>query len=373
MEIDNKLRDLNNNFSKTIRKLENSVLFWNRFNLSLPGRICVANTFLLSLINHLGSFLMPEPTQIERMQSIIDNFCSGSLNIAKSRLYIPPKKGGLGLMPIKEFLIAQHTFWFKRCWFSTRDNWRVDLTSAGYGNPITTNPDEICRLANPVLHSLAKSFFNFKERFFEKEGNFKLAFILNNPIFRRNNSDFRILDSAFFKGSNLFKVAMLRFCDLFTDDKFKYFKDLRKLNDEYLLDFSLVIFFKLRAAMMFFLHSRKNSVDKNAISILSFFNTFKKGSKSCRKVLLSHQNNLETRDSNLVVSFFNICQLPVPDTNAIESCLNLWTVNSIPNYFHEFIFKFYNNRLGINTRTSHFGGLTRACTFCSLAGSGADD
>ena len=132
---------------------------------------------------------------------------------------------------------------------------------------------------------------------------------------------------------------MLRFCDLFTDDKFKYFKDLRKLNDEYLLDFSPVIFFKLRAEMMFFLHSRKNSVDKNAISILSFFNTFKKGSKSCRKVLLSHQNNLETRDTNLVVSFFNICQLPVPDTNAIESCLNLWTVNSIPNFFREFIFK----------------------------------
>ena len=72
---------------------------------------------------------------------------------------------------------------------------------------------------------------------------------------------------------------MLRFCDLFTDNKFKYFKDLPKLNYEYLLDFSLVIFFKLRAAMMFFLHSRKNSVDINAISILSFFNTFKKGSK----------------------------------------------------------------------------------------------
>ena len=133
---------------------------------------------------------------------------------------------------------------------------------------------------------------------------------------------------------------MLRFCDLFTDDKFKYFKDLRKLNDEYLLDFSPVIFFKLRAAMMFFLHSRKNLVDKNAISILSFFNTFKKGSKSCRKVLLSHQNNLETRDTNLVVSFFNICQLPVPDTNAIESCLNLWTVNSIPNYFRDLFLNF---------------------------------
>ena len=40
----------------------------------------------------------------------------------------------------------------------------------------------------------------------------------------------------------------------------------------------------------------------------------------------------------------------------------------------EFIFKFYNNKLGLNTRTSHFGGDTRDCTFCSLLGdSGIDE
>ena len=38
-------------------------------------------------------------------------------------------------MRIKQFLIAQHTLWFKRCCTSTRDNWRVDLTVAVYGGP----------------------------------------------------------------------------------------------------------------------------------------------------------------------------------------------------------------------------------------------
>ena len=120
MEIDSNLEFLSRNFDKTIKKMEPTVLYWNRFNLSLPGRIKISNTFLLSLINHLGCFMMPKDDQIEKMQKIIDNFCVGTLNCAKGRLYTFPKKGGLGLMPIKQFLIAQHTLWFKRCCTSTR-------------------------------------------------------------------------------------------------------------------------------------------------------------------------------------------------------------------------------------------------------------
>ena len=70
--------------------MENTVLYWNRFNLSLPGRIKMSNTFLLSLINHLGCFIMPQEDQIEKMQKIIDNFCVGTHNCAKGRLYTFP-------------------------------------------------------------------------------------------------------------------------------------------------------------------------------------------------------------------------------------------------------------------------------------------
>ena len=35
----------------------------------------MSNTFLLSLINHLGCFIMPQEDQIEKMQKIIDSFC----------------------------------------------------------------------------------------------------------------------------------------------------------------------------------------------------------------------------------------------------------------------------------------------------------
>ena len=57
---------------------------------------------------------------------------------------------------------------------------------------------------------------------------------------------------------------------------------------------------------------------------------------------------------------------PVPDASDIEAVNSLWCLNSLPNKFREFLFKFYNNRLGLNVRTSHFGGETRYCTFCQI-------
>ena len=79
-------------------------------------------------------------------------------------------------------------------------------------------------------------------------------------------------------------------------------------------------------------------------------------------------NNFNTCDTTTTVSFFNICGVPVPDSETLESVLSLWTINAIPNQLREFIFKFFNNKLGITTRTFHFGGTTRFCTFCSAAG-----
>jgi hypothetical protein len=43
-----------------------------------------------------------------------------------------------------------------------------------------------------------------------------------------------------------------------------------------------------------------------------------------------------------------------------------WSRVFYPNKLREFIFKFYNNLLGLNTRVSHFNReIARACTFCT--------
>ena len=198
MTIDQKAKKLLDNFDITIKKIKSVANFWTKFKLSLPGRIAVANTYLILQINHIGCFLTPSDFQLSEMQKIIDSFCIGSLNVSSERRYLPAKMGGLGLIKLSDFITAQQTMWIKRASLSTRDNWRIDLTPLGHGNIFTINPADISRTEHPILHGLANSFFSFVEYFILQKNNFEHSYILNNPIFERGPKDKRILDTNFF-------------------------------------------------------------------------------------------------------------------------------------------------------------------------------
>jgi hypothetical protein len=57
LEIEGDSGRFNNSFERVCTKIANNISSWNRFNLSLPGRICIAKTMLYSQINYLGCFL----------------------------------------------------------------------------------------------------------------------------------------------------------------------------------------------------------------------------------------------------------------------------------------------------------------------------
>ena len=106
------------------------------------------------------------------------------------------------------------------------------------------------------------------------------------------------------------------------------------------------------------------------MSIGMFFGSFKKGSKYCRNVLLKKNIHMVeiTRGEN-ILKFFDLISLPIPDKQEVENVSAFWSITTLPNKFREFLFKFFNNRLGLNVRTVHFGGETRFCTFCLLENS----
>jgi len=65
-------------------------------------------------------------------------------------------------------------------------------------------------------------------------------------------------------------------------------------------------------------------------------------------------------------SFFNITEIPYPGNVNFAVNAGLWNNSGFTNRQKMFLFKFYNNTLGINTRTSHFAqNGTRHCFFCS--------
>ena len=229
------------------------VQFWDRFSLTLPGRISIAKTFLFSLINHLGCFLQPSEEQVAKMQNIIDGFCTGKLRTAADRIHLDPADGGLGIFSVKNFLIAQQVCWFKRAAQSSRDNWRVDLLLAGYGNIFTIDPKEMDRSRHPILMGLAESFSTFIKCFTERNDNFYSAFILNNPAFLYENNT-RLNLEFFGRSSNIFKIAQLTFNDFFSGGTFLSFVTL---NEKFGININLATYFRLRGTLLHFLGEKK--------------------------------------------------------------------------------------------------------------------
>jgi len=115
-----------NNGTVILEKIRKQVNFWNRFNLSLPGRINVAKSFMYSQINYLGCFLPLSDEVIKEMSTVIEKFVRGKLHIGIQKLYDAPMDGGLGLFKVKEFLETQCCAWVKRA-YNCDELWKKEL------------------------------------------------------------------------------------------------------------------------------------------------------------------------------------------------------------------------------------------------------
>jgi len=249
MKIDNKLENLTGNFDLVISKMLRTVNFWARFGLTLPGRIAITKTFLLSQLNHLGCFLMPQEPQLNRMQEICDRFCQGKLRIAKSRLYLSYEEGGIGLINLKDFLVAQHVLWFKRAGISTRDNWRCELYNLGMGNLYAVNPNKVDEIRHPILQGLSKSFWYFLDKFNRLPGNLQKSFVFNNPLILRNATGPGILDLNFFRAGNcnFYRLSQMSFNDFWDNNGFRSLSDLNTNSN---LMLSYANYFNLRSSLL---------------------------------------------------------------------------------------------------------------------------
>ncbi len=220
MDFDRNLSSLNNYFDTVEVKIRRMTEHWDRFKLTLPGRISVCKTFMLSLMGYLGCIITPSDQQLKRLQEVTDNFCLVTLQVAKKRRYLPSNEGGLGLINLKEFVISLQCAWIKRVTQHWGDNWRFDVKAKCYGNALIANTQTFQAQENPILFKICTSFGQFSAEFTNKDDNYKKAYIFRNPFFTRGRNDGRILCERFF-GLNgddhleLRKIAKLKYEDFF--------------------------------------------------------------------------------------------------------------------------------------------------------------
>ena len=104
-----------NRFTDSIKKIKDRIRekinFWTRFNLSLPGRVCIAKTMLYSQTCYLGCFLPIPGNDITEMQNLITDFVVDRLKVGKKHFFLSPGEGRLGLFELKTFLESQKCAW----------------------------------------------------------------------------------------------------------------------------------------------------------------------------------------------------------------------------------------------------------------------
>ncbi len=162
VEINSKLDNIDDLFLTIGEKILNLILFWSRFRLSLCGRIAIVKTLLIPQINYLGCFLTPSRAVLDGLQEMLNDFSLHGLKVSKDRLYLPPEKGGLGLIHLGTFLMAQKCSWIKRAHSSVIDNWRVTMRKLAPKDDVSLiRLCDVDRYRNPILFDIIEGYETF--------------------------------------------------------------------------------------------------------------------------------------------------------------------------------------------------------------------
>ncbi len=142
------------------------------------------------------------------------------------------------------------------------------------------------------------------------------------------------------------------------------------MNLEFNVNFTLVTYMRLHEALQFYVNSRKNDEQTFAVSLEFFIKSFNRGSKPFRTILRYAENSrLSIENLNTVTTFFSLIGIPKCDESVLKKCWGMWNSTYIGNICREFIYKFYNNILGLNSRVSKFvPGHDAECTICKISG-----
>jgi exonuclease III len=363
-------QELNGNFSKAFEKIKNTGTFWERFRLSLPGRICVAKTLMLSQISYFGSILSPSTQQLAEIEQVIQNFVSGKLKIGKELINCGYFKGGLNMIDLRDFLSSLKCSWVKRTLNCTIDNWRKDLNTLSRNNVLILDPAAV-PMHFPIKRIIALDFWRFKAAFYLRNENFEQSFLLGNPLLissRRNRS---LYDPKPLFGENVpdpnWKLKISDVTD--PGGRVKNFQNIREIfglhvTIEMYNDLCSAIYESRIVNQKQIVHLANN----NDISLEHFLTRFKKGSKPFRKIFeLNRCKKINVMEKTTVKTFFRLTSIQIPVARDVEQIIAQWSCFYYPNKLREFIFKFRTNQLGLNTRVSHFNAnISRACTFCNL-------
>jgi len=368
LEIEGDSNNFNRTFEKIYTKVRNNIAIWRRFNLSLPGRLCIAKTMLYSQVNYIGCFLEIPQNISKRISDLITDYVSGDLNLATKRLYLPTQMGGLGLFELDSFLAAQRCSWIQRS-LDLDEKWKLNLYFYSNGNIPNIRMSSINQQERPVLYGIVCAYEKFLEGFTKHNENFWGAPLFENTaLFVSLRQKIRLTADFFtrdFFAANKEKIMSLKVRDFFLNkdslirlEGFCANTNLQLTRD----DFNTL---KSTCSMAKTKYSKKESSKEKCVELSDFLNRRKKGCKRYRKMIVG--DDLSYIPHNMIK--FAETTETIIDLETSKKLNSMWANTALGNSTRTFIFKLHNNTAGYNLAVSHFvRGHSPNCTFCDILG-----
>ncbi len=345
-------------------KIRNQIRFWGRFDLSLPGRVSIAKTFLYSQINYLGCFLPISEEKINMFETLIEDYVRGPLNISQDRMTLTREEGGVGLFKISIYLAGQICTWAKRAQ-SLDDNWKLRLYAKSYGSALNIRSGKFDPVTEPIISNIAKNFTIFIGKLSTTKRNIKESYVLENDAvtFEGENGG-RITEEFFgdddFNGQ-MRKIGNLKVSDIIKDDgeivSYKVFSERTNIR---IREAKYETLSRICANLV---EEAGNFAGIKPVDLTTFCNRFRKGSKSYRRIISGPR--IETIPRNMQT--FADCTDTIIGLSLSEKINGLWGHSFFNNDVQSFLFKLHGNVLGINSRVAHFiRDHSPVCTFCRL-------
>jgi hypothetical protein len=220
-----------------------------------------------------------------------------------------------------------------------------------------------------VLHGLATAFEKLRVCHDSANENFLKATFLNHPMFFREAGNKRTLDFDYLECAEnsltCYRLGRLRVEQMYGDNGLITRAELRIL---WGVELSLTGYANLGKALNHFVNrlSINRLNDGSSVSLRDDLSIKNPGRKIRKKMLKRRKKPFNLESQQTCKTFFKITNIPYIGNEKFEKIVSLWNISGFTNREKSFIFKFYNNLLGINTRTSHFAANpNRACYFCS--------
>jgi hypothetical protein len=115
--IDRRLQALETNWDGVRNKMGNLARYWGQFNISLPARIMVAKTYIVSQAIYLMGVLKLSAERAEEFNKIVMDFViKNGQPLARQKWFIPATRGGYNMVDFKTLDTCIKASWvFKWC------------------------------------------------------------------------------------------------------------------------------------------------------------------------------------------------------------------------------------------------------------------